>query len=818
MSILYNIASASADFTKLLRFSLELSLFLLLFYGYKYVYEPVIVQNEYFFSVDTLLIIGWILLYFIFGMEKDRIRFANLRNFSKLFAFLITYSLYFNLLQFIMSTKIDVSSNILFCISLSNVVFLVRVLMRQFIRNRFTKNLQNVFVYGAELATVDLINILTFSKKYRVVGVIDDVKHRRARSIAGLPVIPLAEVSDYASMKECRLVVFPNKLDSSPNAKAVEYLLANTDLSVCSAPTFDKSLENERRLTEVNPNIILNKMHSSFDSEVIHTGLSGKVVLVTGGGGSIGRELCSQIIHANPSVLIVVELSEYALYKLEQELKNEVIKIKSDIKLKLILGSIGDTNILENIFECFNIDIVYHAAAYKHVPLVEENIHASLENNVVNTSRLALHSARFQVNRFILISTDKAVRPTNVMGASKRLAEIVCQGIFKETDTIFSCVRFGNVIGSSGSVIPKFKEQINFGGPLTVTHPEVNRYFMSIPQAVSLVLHSSIMSKGNEVFLLDMGDPVKILDLAKNTIRLHGLKPVIRSAKDTPRAEDELNIEITGLRPGEKLYEELLIAGEKIPTSHAEIFISKENSFSKRSSATILEKIKRALRSSDDMAIKDLLQSLPIEYQPKPEVLRTNDINITNDMLESYSQDTGVATSIDNIETADKNLVRNFFRRVFIKSLHVYFLLTRALTIGVRVLIVNENSEVLLVKHSYMNGWHLPGGGVDQGETIFDAAVREVFEETSLVLEGELTTLGILHNESVSIRDHVVLLATKISRSSPKPSSVEISDVCFFSANNLPEDICPDTAYYIGQFMDENESTVIPLTKWSKLS
>lgn len=799
ISLLSTIATSNEKSTKLLRFFSELGLFLFLFYGWKYFFDLVIAKNENLFAADIAVIIGWVLLYFIFGMEKDRIRFANLRSFGRLFGFLLTYSLYFFLVRVITSTEINLSENIIFCFLLSNVIFLVRVLVRQFVREHLKKNLTKVFVYGSEFATVDLINVLTFSKKYKVVGVLDNVKRNSARTIAGLPIIAIEDVNIYASMKKCHLVVFPDKLTSASNAKAVEYLLTHTELSVCSAPTIDQGFEYERKLTEVDPNIILNNRKSSLDRKIIHNNLSGKVVLVTGGGGSIGGELCIQVLEANPSVLIVIELSEYALFELEQKLQKMMVTTKSKVRLKLVLGSIGDTYILNDVFQNYNIDFVYHAAAYKHVPLVEENIHAALENNIINTSRLALQSARFGVDRFVLISSDKAVRPTNVMGASKRLAEIVCQGIFMETDTIFSCVRFGNVIGSSGSVIPKFKEQINSGGPVTVTHPEVNRYFMSIPQAVSLVLNSGIMAKGNEVFLLEMGDAVKILDLAKNIIRHHGLKPVMRDTAETIMAEDEVNIVFTGLRPGEKLYEELLIAGEKIPTSHPRIYISKENLVSKHAADKMLEDIKFALQNEEVTTIKTLLQSLPIEYKPAQKKIRK-----TKKLLETNSQVTEMIPNTQKIEIADNNQFHMFLKRILIKLLHCYFLLTRPLTVGVRVLILNENDEVLLVRHSYVNGWYLPGGGVDHGETIFDAALREVVEETSLVLEGEIETLGILHNANVSRRDHVVFLATKITRCTPKTNSAEISDVCFFPSNNLPKDICPDTARYISQYVGEN--------------
>ena len=272
-----------------------------------------------------------------------------------------------------------------------------------------------------------------------------------------------------------------------------------------------------------------------------------KVILVTGGGGSIGSELCRQIAEKNPKQLIIFDIYENSAYDIQQEL----IKKYPDLDLKVLIGSVRNTNRVNQIFEKYHPDIVYHAAAHKHVPLMEESPNEAIKNNVLGTWKVADAADKYGTGKFVMISTDKAVNPTNIMGATKRICEMIVQAYNSKSKTEFVAVRFGNVLGSNGSVIPLFKKQIAAGGPVTVTHPDIIRYFMTIPEAVSLVLQAGAYAKGGEIFVLDMGEPVKILDLAKNLIRLSGYIP-----------GEDIKIEFTGLRPGEKLYEEMLMAEE----------------------------------------------------------------------------------------------------------------------------------------------------------------------------------------------------------------------------------------------------------------
>ena len=330
--------------------------------------------------------------------------------------------------------------------------------------------------------------------------------------------------------------------------------------------------------------------------------IEGKRVLITGGGGSIGSELCRQVARFNPGKLLILDIYENNAY----DIQNELLREYDDLDLEVIIASVRDAQRLEEIFKAQDIDVVFHAAAHKHVPLMERNPKEAVKNNIFGTWNLVKVADEHRVDKFVLISTDKAVNPTNVMGATKRVAEMIIQMANKGSHTDYVAVRFGNVLGSNGSVIPLFKRQIEAGGPVTVTHPEVIRYFMTIPEACQLVLQAGGMAKGGEIFILDMGEPVKILDLAKNLIRLSGFEP----GKDIP-------IEITGLRPGEKLYEELLLDKEKSATTdHQKIFIEKPLFYDYIKMNRILSKLKETIDYADEDIVKNVLAEIVPTYKP----------------------------------------------------------------------------------------------------------------------------------------------------------------------------------------------------------
>ncbi len=343
--------------------------------------------------------------------------------------------------------------------------------------------------------------------------------------------------------------------------------------------------------------------------------ISGKHVLVTGAGGSIGSELCRQIVKLAPARLVLLEQSEVALYDIERELRGLIEQSGRDTTLVPMLGSVVNRGHVQRLCRENRIDTLYHAAAYKHVPIVEANPAAGVRNNIIGTLAAAEGAEAAGVKHFILVSTDKAVRPTNVMGATKRFAEMVLQTMAaRGSETVFSIVRFGNVLGSSGSVVPLFRDQIRQGGPVTVTHPEVVRYFMTIPEASQLVIQAGAMAKGGEVFVLDMGEPVRILDLAQTMIRLMGL-----SVRDESNPEGDIDIVFSGLRPGEKLFEELLIGDASVGTEHEMIMQAHEETLSDSDVVTAMEAFRAALDRGQSEPLKALLRSYVNGYQPRQE-------------------------------------------------------------------------------------------------------------------------------------------------------------------------------------------------------
>ena len=341
--------------------------------------------------------------------------------------------------------------------------------------------------------------------------------------------------------------------------------------------------------------------------------IMNKIVMVTGAGGSIGSELCRQIIELSPQKLLLVEQSEFALYKVHQELERKRIKAK----IIPLLGSVREKDRIDKIISTWHPNTVYHAAAYKHVPLVEHNLSEGIKNNVLGTLFTAQAAINHKVENFVLVSTDKAVRPTNIMGASKRLAEMILQALAVENPSLkLSIVRFGNVLGSSGSVVPKFREQIKEGGPITITHPEITRFFMTIPEASQLVIQAGAMATSGDVFVLDMGKPVKIIQLAERMIELSGL-----SIKNQENPDGDIEIEITNLRPGEKLYEELLIGNNPKPTSHNRIMKAHETFLDWQKLEDKIEALTIALNKNDVQIVRQLLRKLVVDYQPTMDVV-----------------------------------------------------------------------------------------------------------------------------------------------------------------------------------------------------
>lgn len=481
--------------------------------------------------------------------------------------------------------------------------------LRSFVDWRQYRNEQRkVLIVGAGDAGNALIKEIRNSRhlNMNIVGVIDDAQSKIGGYIHGIKILgdrnKIIDIAEKTGAKEI-IIAIPSA--SPGELKELLDICKQTNCELKKLPGIyqfvngDVSVSN---LKNVDVNDLLGREPIKVDLTSILDYVSGKVIMVTGGGGSIGSELCRQIASHNPKQLVLVDIYENSTYDIQQELRNSFPRLN----LVVLIASVRNTKRMDMIFEKYKPDIVYHAAAHKHVPLMEDSPNEAVKNNVLGTWKVVQAADRWKVKRFVMISTDKAVNPTNIMGATKRICEMIIQTYDKHSDTEFVAVRFGNVLGSNGSVIPLFKKQIEAGGPVTVTHPDIIRYFMTIPEAVSLVLQAGAYAKGGEIFVLDMGEPVKILDLAKNLIRLSGHKP-----------GDDIKIEFTGLRPGEKLYEEMLMDEEGLQdTENKLIHIGKPMEFDEKKFMEQLEALKEyVIQEPDD--IRSRVKEIVPTYQPK---------------------------------------------------------------------------------------------------------------------------------------------------------------------------------------------------------
>lgn len=479
--------------------------------------------------------------------------------------------------------------------------------------------LPRVLIYGAGSAGRQLAAALANSHEMRVVAFLDDDRRLHGHVMNGLPIHDPASLPERVAAENISTVLLALPSASRKRRNEILAHMLGAHVSVRTLPSVAELSQGKigiSNLRELDIDDLLGREPVAPDPELLARNIRDKTVLVTGAGGSIGSELCRQILQAEPAVLLLVEHSEFALYAIHQELQAEAGTLA--VELVPLLASVQDAPRMHGILAAWRPHTVYHAAAYKHVPLVEHNPVEGVRNNVFGTLVTAQAAREHGVADFVLISTDKAVRPTNIMGASKRLAEMVLQAMAAQGQgaTRFAMVRFGNVLGSSGSVVPKFRQQIRDGGPITLTHPEITRYFMTIPEAAQLVIQAGAMGQGGDVFVLDMGQPVRIMDLALRMIELSGL-----SLRDEQHPDGDVAIEISGLRPGEKLYEELLIGSHPLPTTHPRIMKAHEDFLPWEPLRDRLNTLEAAFAANDIAALRRQLQALVAGYTPNEEIV-----------------------------------------------------------------------------------------------------------------------------------------------------------------------------------------------------
>ncbi|MFT6494770.1 MAG: FlaA1/EpsC-like NDP-sugar epimerase [Cycloclasticus pugetii] len=555
------------------------------------------------------------------GLYRAIIRYIG---FHSLWVVVKAVSLYSLLIAFfVLLAGIEVVPRSVHIINWLVTLFMVggsRMLVRWWLAGAVPANVgatRNVVVYGAGSSGTQVLDQLSIKNGMKVVAFIDDEPSLLGRQIRDIRVRPFSHLSRLIERHGVKDVLLAMPSVSRSRRNQVIALLEPYPVTVKTLPTLAEIAEGEVTVDDIRDveiEDLLGRDQVLPNKSLMAKNIHNKVVMVTGAGGSIGAELCRQILQQKPKEIVLFEHSEFALYMIEHDLKNQ--PISEEVVIKPVLGSVTDSDRVLLACQAAHVETVYHAAAYKHVPLVEQNPREAIKNNTLGTLYAAEAALKSKVKDFILISTDKAVRPTNTMGASKRMAELVLQALSNKhrgvPATQFAMVRFGNVLGSSGSVIPLFKKQIKEGGPVTVTDPKIIRYFMTIPEAAQLVIQAGAMAKGGDVFVLDMGDPVKILELAKRMIHLSGLEV---KGDDTPHGDIE--IKFTGLRPGEKLYEELLIGNDVKNTDHEKIMRANESMIPWEELNVLIRRLQQAINDNDDVEIRAVLSEAVAGYKPQ---------------------------------------------------------------------------------------------------------------------------------------------------------------------------------------------------------
>ena len=565
--------------------------------------------------ISGLTVVFTIAVFIRLGLYRAVIRYLSDRAFITIFSGVCISAVTLILLGYWLEVMVPRSVPVIYGSLAFIFVSGTRMSVRMLVHRPRHRNKQFVAIVGAGETGLQLANALEQGTEYHPSAFITFRKANHRALINGIPVYDISHIERAIKKHGIKRLLLALDANSGIDRKRLLKRLEPLAIPVQTVPTMSELVAGQARINDIRDlelEDLLGRDPVQPDNAQVAKSLYNKAVMVTGAGGSIGSELCRQIILHRPSQLVLFEQSEFSLYAIERELQalNRIEGL--GVEIHPLLGSVTHRRRCEIAMRSFGIETVYHAAAYKHVPLVEHNIIEGVQNNVFGTFNVAEAAIAAGVKRFVLISTDKAVRPTNVMGASKRMAELVLQGLARrQSGTIFSMVRFGNVLGSSGSVVPLFRDQIRDGGPVTVTHPDIIRYFMTIPEASQLVLQAGSMGQGGEVFVLDMGEPVKIADLARKMIHLMGLME-----KTDERPDGDIEIVFSGLRPGEKLFEELLIGDDPQGTAHPRIMMAREVSMPWADVEQTLNRLMRASHEFDCQEVQDILKAAPTEFAP----------------------------------------------------------------------------------------------------------------------------------------------------------------------------------------------------------
>lgn len=578
-------------------------------------------QNEKMWLPLACATIAALIIFRLTGLYTSLIRFVTARILTSIAKGAAAFAAVILLLNFLTTAGLPRSVPIMMMGLLLLTVGGARFLMRELIQIPLQSGSRTVVIYGAGEAGLEVLNSLLPGRDYAPIGFVDDDPNLHGLTVGGFRVFSPDKMAGLVDKYALKTVLLAMPKLSNARRREIFTSLESLQIEVKTIPGLSDIVSGKAKMSElrnVTAEDLLGRDPVEPNRDLLTGNTAGKVVMVTGGGGSIGSELCRQILQQEPKTLIVYEMSEYALYAIDGELTETAKNQSLKTEIVPLLGSVQQASRFEAAVNAFGVQTLYHAAAYKHVPLVEENVIEGVRNNVFGTLTVATTAERLKVENVILISTDKAVRPTNVMGATKRIAELICQSLAQyNTDTTFSMVRFGNVLGSSGSVIPRFQSQIENGGPVTVTHRNISRYFMTISEASQLVIQAGAMANGGDVFVLDMGKPIKIVDLAVSMVKLHGLTHYfVDDPAEVEADRGDIPICFTGLRKGEKLYEELLIGNNPEPTEHPRVMTASEVFLPRAELMPILDRLLAYCEDYDVPAIKGLLEELPLEYAP----------------------------------------------------------------------------------------------------------------------------------------------------------------------------------------------------------